>query len=290
VALECVVNLSEGRDGPTLDRLARAAGRWLLDRHRDPDHHRAVLTLAGPQAEVEAAARALAIEALERLDLARHEGVHPRFGVLDVVPFVALAPDGSPSPVSAGEAPAEAIAARDRFAAWAGAEFDLPCFLYGPLPGGGGRSLPEVRRRAFVDLAPDTGPGDPHPSAGAVAVGARGALVAYNLWLDGGGVALARQLARAIRGPTVRALGLELSGCAQVSCNLVAPMEYGPAEVFDDVARLAAAHEVDVARAELVGLVPEAVLRAVPARRRAQLDLAEDATIEARLGEALRRR
>jgi glutamate formiminotransferase len=252
VVLECVVNVSEGRDRRVVDAIAAAGGTCLLDVHADPHHNRAVLTLAGP--DVEGAARAVAAEGLRRIDLRQHTGAHPRLGAVDVVPFVAL--DGS--------TPADAIAARDRFAAWAGAEVGVPCFLYGPE-----RSLPDVRRHAFVALAPDAGPPAPHPTAGAICVGARPVLVAYNVWLAPGvDVAVARRVAAAVRGPALRALGLDVGGRAQVSMNLVDPFRLGPAAAYDAVAALAS-----VAGAELVGLVPLAVLEAVPTARWAELDL-----------------
>ena len=193
-----------------------------------------------------------------------------------MVPFVPLDPDGGP--VRPGEDLTAALEARDRFAAWAGGELALPCFCYGP-----GRSLPEVRRDAFAALAPDTGPPRPHPSAGACAVGARAALVAYNVWLTTPDVAVARAVATAIRGPAVRALGLEAGGLAQVSCNLVDPFAFGPAQAYDAVRHLAEEAGVGVARAELVGLAPAAVVAAVPAARRRALDLDPERTLEARL-------
>ena len=260
--LECVVNVSEGRDADRLARLADAAGPDLLDLHRDPHHHRAVLTLVG-----EDAPRAVASAAVALLDLTDHDGVHPRLGVVDVVPFVAL--DGTASE--------RAVAARDRFAAWFAATHGVPCFLYGVE-----RSLPDVRRGAFDALAPDTGPGRPHPTAGATAVGARPVLVAYNVWLAGADVAAARAIASAARGPALRALGLQVGPRVQVSMNLVAPAELGPAAAFDLVASLAAEAGARTDGAELVGLVPAAVLRAVPRERWADLDLGEDRTIEAR--------
>lgn len=256
--LECVVNLSEGRDRGTVERIAATAGRDLLDVHLDADHHRSVLTLAG-----EGAVRAVARAAVHLLDLTRHSGVHPRFGVLDVVPFAPVA----------GDDLSEARSARDRFARWAGTELALPCFLYGDE-----RSLPDVRRNAFRELAPDTGPPEPHPTAGACAVGARPRLVAYNVWLARPDLDLARAVASALRSPALRTLGLAVGDAVQVSCNLVRPDAVGPADVYDAVAARA-----PVARAELVGLVPEAVLCAVPRERWTQLDLAEDRTIEARL-------
>ena len=261
--LECVVNVSEGRRRGVLDALAAAAGASLLDVHTDPHHNRAVLTLAG--GDLEESVRAVAVEAVHRIDLRAHVGVHPRLGALDVVPFVPLA----------GATMADAAAARDRFASWAAARLGIPCFLYGSE-----RSLPEVRRRAFVDLDPDMGRPVPHPTAGAICVGARSVLVAYNLWLaPEAGVDVARSVAAALRGPAVRALGLDVGGRAQVSTNLLDPLVTGPARVYDEVAALA-----PLAGAELVGLVPEAVLDAVPPERWAELDLSPDRTIEARLG------
>jgi len=272
--LECVVNLSEGRDPVLVDALGAAAGTALLDLHRDADHHRCVLTLAGPR--VEDAVRSLARLAVARIDLRDHGGVHPRFGALDVVPFVPLDATGAALPASAPLD--EALAARDRFAAWAADELDVPCFLYGPE-----RSLPEVRRRAFADLAPDTGPPAPHPSAGACAVGARHALVAYNVWLETADLEEVRGIAAAVRAPAVRALGLAVDGRCQVSCNLVDPDTVGPAALFDAVAALAGHAGVAASGAELVGLVPRRVLEAVDPARWAELDLGAERTIEARL-------
>jgi glutamate formiminotransferase len=260
--LECVVNISEGRRPDLIEAIARVAGASLLDVHSDGDHNRSVLTLVGEEAP-----RAVTADAVARLDLREHEGAHPRFGVVDVVPFVPLG----------GEGIEAAVAARDDFARWAASTLELPCFLYGPE-----RTLPEVRRAAFDSLQPDFGPGQPHATAGAVAVGARPVLVAYNLWLRHADLAAARVLARRLRCPTVRALAFALGGKVQVSLNLLEPEQFGPADAYDAVAA-----EVDVARAELVGLLPGSVLRSVPAHRWTELDLAPDRTIEARL-ESLR--
>jgi glutamate formiminotransferase / 5-formyltetrahydrofolate cyclo-ligase len=211
----------------------------------------------------EEAPRRLAAEAVARIDLTAHGGVHPRIGAVDVVPFVPLA----------GSSMADALAARDAFAGWAAGALGLPCFLYGPE-----RTLPEVRRDAFAALAPDVGPAAPHPTAGGCAVGARELLVAYNLWLAEPDLLAAARAATAVRGDGIRALGLEVGDRVQVSMNLIEPLRVGPAEAWDRVA----AH-VDVAGAELVGLAPEAVLAAIPPERWAPLDLAADRTIEARL-------
>jgi glutamate formiminotransferase / 5-formyltetrahydrofolate cyclo-ligase len=230
----------------------------LLDVHSDVHHNRSVLTLVG-----EAAPRAVARAAVAALDLRRHQGVHPRFGVVDVVPFVPLA----------GSTLVDAVAARDRFLDWMAAEMGVPGFAYGPE-----RTLPEVRRLAFAELPPDRGPSRPHPTAGATAVGARPVLVAWNVWLAEPDLARAQWIAREIRGPRLRALGLPVGGRVQVSMNLVEPDELGPAEAWDLVAERGA-----LAGAELVGLVPRSVLERTDPARWGELDLAEGKTIESRL-------
>ena len=256
--LECVINVSEGRRPDVIETIADAAGFALLDLHADYDHNRAVLTLGGP--DVIAAARAVATATVEAVDLGSHVGAHPRTGAVDVVPFVPLA----------GSSMGEAIDARNDFAAWMQDELEVPCRTYGP----GGPSLPDLR----AELRGVAG----HPTAGVCCVGARPVLVAYNVWLrDGVGVDEARSIANELRGPAVRALGLDVGGRAQVSFNLIDPATVGPAAAFDGVATRAA-----VARAELVGLVPASVLEAIPPERWAALDLAPSSTIEARLQEA----
>ncbi len=230
----------------------------MLDVHSDVHHNRSVLTLVGEEAP-----RAVARAAVAQLDVRRHQGVHPRFGVVDVVPFAPLA----------GSTLADAAAARDRFLEWLAADLGVPGFAYGPE-----RSLPDVRRLAFAALPPDRGPSLPHPSAGATAVGARPVLVAWNVWLAEPDLALAQRIARDIRGPQLRALGLPVGRQVQVSMNLVSPDELGPAEAWDLVAERAA-----VAGAELVGLVPRSILERIDPARWAELDLAEGKTIESRL-------
>jgi glutamate formiminotransferase len=256
--LECVVNVSEGRRSEVVSALAGAAGADLLDVHVDAHHHRSVLTLVG-----EDAPRAVARAAVDLLDLQSHQGVHPRIGVVDVVPFVPRA----------GSTFDEALAARDRFATWVAESLGVPAFLYGPE-----RTLPDIRRGAFRGLAPDRGPAEPHPTAGAVAVGARPLLVAWNVYLAEPDLERARAIAKSVRGPDLRTLGLRVGDAVQVSMNLIAPDRVGPAQAWDAVA----AH-APLAQAELVGLVPQAVLDATPPERWAQLDLAADRTIESRL-------
>jgi glutamate formiminotransferase len=279
--MECVVNVSEGRDDEVLRRLSAAAASTLVDLHRDPDHNRSVLTLAGRPDAVADAARALARVAVDLIDLSRHEGVHPRVGALDVVPFV---------PYALGDLPPRdltvALELRDKFANWLGAELDVPSFLYGPLPGGGARSLPDLRRLAFAPpqeggLAPDFGPASPHPTAGATAVGARTVLVAYNVWVSS--LETARAVAPRVRNEHVRVLALAVGQRAQVSCNLVDPALYGPARLYDAVAELVEEAGGSVEGAELVGLIPSAVLAKISPARYEELGLSPDATVESRL-------
>jgi glutamate formiminotransferase / 5-formyltetrahydrofolate cyclo-ligase len=264
--LECVVNISEGRDQRVLERLAGVIGESLLDLHMDAHHNRSVFSFAGD--DVIDAAELLCAQAISNLDLRRHEGVHPRLGIVDVVPFVPIgAPLGPDMDLSS------ALAARNSFARFVASDLVLPCFLYGPE-----RSLPEIRRKAFSELAPDLGPAVPDPRSGAVCVGARLPLVAYNLVLESDDLQLGREVAKRIRSRSIRALGLRVGAGVQVSCNLVEPWIVGPAECYDAVVALA-----PVRSSELVGLLPKEVLDRVDPSRYVQLGLAPDRTVEARL-------
>jgi glutamate formiminotransferase len=252
--LECVINVSTSEPAgiPTTP---------VLDVHSDHDHNRSVLTMVGDFDAVQNVVRT----AVASIDLREHAGVHPRIGAVDVVPWVDL---DAPTVTTA-----ESLAARDRFAQWAWEELRVPSYLYGTT-----RALPEVRRAARRGDPPDVGDA-PHPTAGAIAAGARPVLVAYNLWLAERDAALARRVADDIRRPEIRTLALVMGdGRVQVSCNLVAPYEVGPDAVYDLVAVRA-----DIDRAELVGLIPRAVLDAIAPARWSALDLSVDRTIEARL-------
>ena len=278
--LECVPNVSEGRDAAALAALSAACGPSLLDVHTDPDHNRSVFTLAGPGfRDAETAVAALARSVATHLDLTHHEGVHPRIGMLDVVPFCALDEDHD-----------IAASAAIGFAEWAVAELALPVFLYDdadPLR----RSLPELRAEAFRKRAPDLGPPTPHPTLGAVAVGARPPLVALNCWLDTNDVTVARRIAGKVRERDgglagVRALGLalETEDIVQVSMNLVDLPVTGLEAAVTEVRRLAAKDDWEVTRVELVGLMPAAELAGCTDEFRAWAHLGDEITIEARLG------
>ena len=278
--LECVVNLAEGRSAAVLDALAAASGDALLDRHADVDHDRSVFTLAGPgPRDALAAATALARVAAARVDLAgRLPGVHPRLGVIDVVPFVAL-----------GEPAVVAVDAARAFAAWIGAELAVPAFLYDDADPAG-RTLPELRRTAFAGRAPDAGPDHPHPRLGATAVGARAPLVAVNCWLDRDDLALARSVAGAVRGrdgglPGVRALGLRLAsrGVTQVSMNVTDLAATGVEAACGAVRTRVEAAGATVGQVEWVGLAPEPEWARCSPAFRAWSGLDRSRTIEGRL-------
>jgi glutamate formiminotransferase len=288
--LECVVNISEGRRPDVLAAVGAAAGAVLLDVHTDPDHHRSVFTLAGPAATIEAAALALATTAVELIDLSVHAGVHPRLGAVDVVPFVPL-DEGGPEGLAAAGDLARGWAKR------AAGELRVPAFLYGTADPHG-RPLPELRRTAFREREPDFGPPTPHPTAGAMAVGARRVLVAVNCELapvrDGGGLdadlAVARTVARMVRErngglPGVRALafGLASKVRAQVSMNLTDLAATGVEAACEAVRRRAAELGTGVTAVELVGLLPAAELERCSREFLDWSGLSADQTIEARL-------
>lgn len=280
--LECVPNVSEGRDAAVLDALSAACGPSVLDRHTDPDHHRSVFTLAGPAAhDAEGAARRLTLAAADQLDLRAHAGVHPRLGIVDVVPFVAL--DGD-----RGSGVVAALA----FARWIACDLRVPAFLYDDADTSS-RSLPELRRDAFGVRAPDFGPAEPHPRLGATAVGAREHLVAVNCVLDRDDLTLARAVATRVRAgggglPGVRALGLPLAsqGRSQVSMNLARLAETGLEAACDEVRRLVEAAGANVESVEVVGLVPAAELERTSTAFRAWSGIGASCTIEARLAAA----
>jgi glutamate formiminotransferase len=258
-------NVSEGRDQATIDAVASAFGDALLDVHSDPDHHRSAYTLAGEPGELAGVVVRGAAEAVRLIQIDTHEGVHPRVGAIDVAPIIHLTEGDR------GAACAEALVLADRL----GTELELPVFLYGVLAGGRTRAQLRrggpaelTRRIAAGELAPDFGPGVLHRTAGAVLVGARPPLIAFNVELaPGATLGDARVIAAAIREggeeglPRVRAIGLWLEqlGLAQVSTNVEDHRRASPAAVVAAVARHA-----PVAGAELVGLAPQAAFADFP--------------------------
>ena len=259
--LESVPNFSEGRDRATLDALAAAvsAKARLLDLHADTDHNRSVFTLVAEEDELLEALLAVVACARERIDLRRHEGAHPRVGAADVVPVVPVRPD------DLGRAKRAALQVGERI----GGELELPVFLYGELAPGRGpafyrsEGLEGLRRRVESgELAPDFGPGRIDERSGAVLVGARRPLIAFNVNLCGE-LTAAREIASVVRErdggfPGVRALGLELprAGLVQVSTNVEDWEAAALHELLAAIEREAAAREAEVVGSELVGLMP----------------------------------
>ncbi len=260
--LEAVPNFSEGRDRATIGAIGEAlAGHArLLDVHSDPDHNRSVYTLVGTEAELVEALLAGIDCARERIDLRTHDGAHPRIGAADVVPVVPIREDDA----------VRARAAARELARRVGEELALPVFLYADLAPGRGpaffrRGGPAELQRRIDDgeLAPDFGPGRLDERAGGVIVGARPPLIAFNVNLGGDDLEAAREVASAVRERDggfrgVRALGLRLpsAGHVQVSLN-VEDWQASPLhEVVAAVEREANARGLDVAGAELVGLLP----------------------------------
>ena len=291
--VESVPNFSEGRRLEVVDRLAAAAasipGAHLLDRTSDASHNRSVLTLAGSAAAVCDALEAAVAVAVDEIDLEQHRGEHPRIGAVDVIPFVPLGDTSM----------AQCIELARGFGARIAARFDLPVYLYAEAATRDDRRrLADIRRgdyealkaeMALPERRPDFGPPRTHPSAGAVAVGARPFLIAYNVNLDSPDVELAKRIARDIREssgglPKVQAKGffIEELGRAQVSMNLL-DFETTPIwRVWEAIGSAAVSAGVGVAESELIGLAPVAALLAVADRAGA----AADAPVEERLAAA----
>lgn len=270
--VECVPNFSEGRNPATVDALAAAIasvpGALVLDREMDADHHRSVLTfVAPPEAVVEAALAGVA-KAAELIDLTHHEGAHPRIGACDVLPFV----------------PVEGVTMEEcvRLAGQAGAEIwkrlRIPVYFYEAAARRPERAnLENIRRgqfeglrdavRADPDRAPDIGETELHPTAGAVAVGARPFLIAYNINLNTADLAVAQRIARAIRHSSggfryVKAMGVMLTSrnVAQVSMNLTNFEKTPVHRVFETVRNEAARDGVSITGSEVIGLIPRLAL------------------------------
>jgi glutamate formiminotransferase len=268
---ECVPNFSEGRRSDVLEALAvtiRAVpGVRLLDASPDPDHHRTVFTFVGsPDGVLDAAFRSAAL-AVARIDMRIHRGVHPRIGAVDVIPFVPLL----------GVTMSACVALARRLGERLALDLGIAVYLYGEAAFRPGRSLAAIRRGGFEGLRaaindparrPDLGPPQVHPSAGAVAVGARNILIAYNVDLESADLEAAKAIARAVRQSSgglagVQAMGVFLPsrGLAQVSMNLLDYHRTSMLDAFRAVASEAASRGIGIASSELIGCAP---LEALP--------------------------
>ena len=273
--IECVLNFSEGRRQSVIRSAVSSlgpSGCRVLDVHSDPDHHRTVVTFVGNAEQVHEGAVALTSRAVEEIDLRAHQGVHPWIGAVDVIPFVPLGSETIATCVSIAARTGKRIAA----------ELAVPVFLYAAAATREDhRNLADLRRGGWAGptermtkpgSGPEFGPSTLHPTAGAVAVGARGLLVAFNVNLRSTDLAIARRIARTVREangglPGVKAIGLTLAcaGCVQVSMNLTDPRTTGIATAFRVVREEAARLGVTVAEAEIVGLAPRFAIEGITA-------------------------
>ncbi len=272
--LEFVPNFSEGKDQALVDaivaQMTAVSGVTCLSAELDGSHHRAVVTLAGDKDAVAEAAVVGCKAAMERIDLRGHVGEHKRMGAMDVCPFVPLGDTTMDTAVATARAVGERI----------GAELSLPVFLYAEAcTREERRKLGNIRNKQFEglqdlvgsddDYAPDFGPARMHETAGAVGVGARKFLIAYNVNLQTQDVQVAKDIAKAVREkdggfPKVQGMGFFLDDkqVAQVSMNLLDFETTSIRAVFDKVKELAAARGVEVAESELIGLAPAAAIDA----------------------------
>lgn len=296
--IECVPNFSEGRRPAVIDEIVRAVGQiegvTVLDHSRDETHNRSVVTFAGNAEPVVRAATAAVGRALELIDMEQHVGAHPRIGAVDVIPFVPLGATRIDECIDLARRFGEQIAGR----------FDLPVYLYGEAAlRPDRRRLADVRRGQYEglrdeiakspDRAPDFGPLRLHPRGGAVAVGARKPLIAFNINLATDDLALAKKIAHAIREssgglPAVQAMGVLLENpgearMAQVSTNLVDWERTGIPEVVDAVRRLAREGGSEIAHCELIGLAPTGALLEVSAAALGLRHFSADQALELRL-------
>ena len=279
--VECVPNFSEGRDRAVIAALEQSVrdvrGVRLLNSTSDADHNRSVLTFAGDPAAVANAAFASVATAVAKIDLTQHEGVHPRVGAADVVPFVPV--EG----VTLEDCSALAHATGERI--WN--ELRVPVFFYeAAAKRPECARLENIRRRADADVSPDIGQGR-HPTAGYCVIGAREFLIAWNIILRSNDLAAAKSIAREIREsngglPALKALGLELTsqGKVQVSMNLVDFRRTPLHIVFDAVRRGAEKRGVQIEGSELIGLIPQAALDASEGHDLHWLNMRSDLILE----------
>ena len=260
--VECVPNFSEGRKPETVQHIAAAIASvdtaCVLDRHIDPDHNRSVITFVATPERVVEAAFAGVRRAAELIDMRNHEGVHPRLGATDVLPFVPIR----------GVTIDDCIAMAHKTGTLIARELSIPVYYYESAALHPDRvNLEDVRRGARTHLVPDDGPERFHESAGAIVVGARPFLIAFNVVLLSDDVAIARRIARTIRArngglPFLKALGFQLQtrNLVQVSMNLVNYRVTGMGDAYRAIQSEADALGVEIESAEIVGLVPSEAL------------------------------
>jgi glutamate formiminotransferase len=292
--LECVPNFSEGQDQVVVraiaDAIAETPGILLLGWETDTDHNRSVITFAGAaDAVVEGAVRG-AGKAAELIDLSAHQGVHPRVGAADVIPFIPMQ----------GSTMQDAVAAAHRAGEEIWRRWGVPVYFYEHAARSPHRRrLEKVRRREFDGAPPDIGnlAGHPmgHPTAGASMVGARGFLIAYNVQLATRDAAVAQAIARKIREssggfPHVKALGLYLASrdCAQVSMNLTNFAETPLEGVYDAIRVAAKEHGSEVASSQIIGFIPRRAYEMAPEFFRRAANFEESRVLEYRIAELLR--
>jgi glutamate formiminotransferase len=285
--LECVPNFSEGHDQTVVlaiaDAIAAVPGVLFLGAESDGDHNRSVMTFAGtPDAVVEAAVRG-AGKAAELIDLSAHQGVHPRVGAADVIPFVPLE----------GSTMDDAIAAAHRAGEEIWGRYGVPVYFYERSARTPGRlRLEKVRRREFDGAPPDIGTIAAHPKAGASMVGARGFLVAYNVQLATRDATVAQAIARKIRAssggfPHVKAMGIYLASrdCAQVSMNLTNFAATPLDRVYEAIAAAAREHGTEAVAGEIIGFIPRRAYEMAPEFFRRAENFSESRILETRIAQ-----
>ena len=294
--IECVPNVSEGRRADVIGTVGSAidgSGVHVLDRSSDPSHNRTVYTFAGDPESLQAAVVRLFDAAVAAIDLRQHDGVHPRIGAVDVVPFVPLRDVTMDDCVALAISTAALLARRHA----------IPMFLYEEAAATDERrNLAEIRRGGLDGLTrrmqrpewrADEGPAAPHVTAGATAIGARPILIAYNVNLASNRLGVAKRIASAIRASNgglshVKAMGVQLEGgIVQVSMNLTDYRETSMTTVFDAIAREAAADGIRVLESEIIGLVPAAALPPDPRKRLKLREADLDRVLELRLDRSL---
>jgi glutamate formiminotransferase / formiminotetrahydrofolate cyclodeaminase len=267
--VECVPNFSEGRDKAKVDAIVEAmqiTGVYLLDREMDADHNRCVITLVGEREAIQEAAIRGVGKAAELIDLTQHQGAHPRMGAADVVPFI---------PID-GVTLEDCVAMAKHVGAEIAKRFSIPVYLYEAAAASPERqNLENIRRGQFEGIRaeietnparkPDFGEAKVHPTAGATVVGARKALIAYNVFLNTADVDVAKKIAKAVRASSggfrfVKGAGFLVRGMAQVSMNLTDFEQTPIARVFETVKRESARYGVTPVSSEIVGLIPKAAL------------------------------